>query len=93
MARTVDYIVYRHGSNAANQSMTLVMPVGIWSARNRAEAIDLAAAEVVVYANQHLTACALSHASRADQLAASEADYAREITAAELAAWKAEAGA
>jgi hypothetical protein len=82
------YIVYRHGSNAANQSMTPLMPVGIWEADSREEAIRRAAMEVVIYANQHLTARAYSRVSHAGQQAASEADHAREIAAQELAEWK-----
>lgn len=84
------YIVYRHGSNAANQSMTPVMPVGIWEAASPEEAIQQAAQDVVVYANQYLTARGYRSASHADQEAASEADYAREIAAQELAAWQKE---
>ena len=82
------YIVYRHGSNAANQSMTPCMPVGIWEAASQEEAKEHAAQDVVVYANQYLTARSYKSASHADQEAASEADYAREIAAQELAKWK-----
>ena len=82
--KQIQYIVYRHGSNRANQSMTPVMPVGIWAAATREQAISAAAAEVVVFNNQYLSAKPLSRASHADQVAASEADYALEIQAKEL---------
>ena len=51
------YIVYRHGSNAANQEMTPVAPVYCVEARNRAEALRLAreSGEFTTYNNQHLT--------------------------------------
>jgi len=52
-----DYIVYRHGSNAANQSMTASSPVYCVEARNPAEALKLAreSGEFTVYNNQHLS--------------------------------------
>jgi len=73
------YVVFRHGSNSANQSMTPVMPVGIWEATDAKAAADMAADSVVVYSNQYLTARAASSVSNADYVAASEADYAREV--------------
>lgn len=77
--RMNQYIVYRHGCNSANQSMTPVMAIGIWKATTRAVAIVKARREVIVYNNQHLTAKPVSRASKADLIAASEADYAREL--------------
>lgn len=74
------YIVYRHGCNSANQSRTPVMAVGIWKANTRAEAIVKAHQDVIVYNNQHLSAKPVSRASKADLIAASEADYARELS-------------
>lgn len=73
------YIVYRHGCNSANQSMTLVMVVGIWKADTQAEAIAKASQDVIVYNNQYLSAKPISRASKADLIAASEADYAKEL--------------
>lgn len=73
------YIVYRHGCNTANQSMISVMTVGIWKANTRAEAIAKANQDIIVYNNQHLSAKPISRSSKADLIAASEADYAREI--------------
>ena len=59
--RETEYVVFRHGSNAANQSMTPVMPVGIYTGRGvyaedrREDAKRQAAEEVTVYANQYLS--------------------------------------
>lgn len=50
------YLIYRHGSNAANQSMVLKSPVGIFQADSAAEAIEIAAKERTVYNNQYLSA-------------------------------------
>ena len=77
MKSKTEYIVYRHGSNAANQGMTPVMIIGIWEAATRQGAIDKAAEEVVVYNNQHLTATPVSRASRADYYVAVETDAVR----------------
>lgn len=78
---TVSYVVYRHGANAANQSMAQTMPVGIYegtgrtAAERRAAAIAEAAADVTVYANQWLTAEAAARVSRDDYTAAIEAGW------------------
>ena len=48
------YLVYRHGSNAANQSMTPVAAVAIVDAATEKDARNLAAECVNCYANQHL---------------------------------------
>lgn len=51
------WIIYRHGSNAANQHMTQVMPVCIVDGAETAEqAKDRAAESITVYCNQHLSA-------------------------------------
>lgn len=71
------YVVFRHGCNSANQSMVPVAPVGIWETETRQEALDIAAEQVVVFNNQHLTAKPASRCSAADNNAAVEADYAR----------------
>ena len=71
--KATEYVVYRHGSNAANQSMTQSMPVGIYTgegttARERTEdACRKAEAEHTVYANQYLTAKPLARTSSEDQ--------------------------
>lgn len=48
------YLIYRHGSNAANQSMTPKMAVGIVEAETYDEARRIACEQVNCYANQHL---------------------------------------
>lgn len=48
------YLIYRHGSNAANQSMTPKMAVGIVEADTYDEARRIAGEQVNCYANQHL---------------------------------------
>ena len=73
MARTVEYVVYRHGSNGANQSMTQTMPIGIYSGtgktatERRHAAQEAAAQEHTVYANQWLDAIPSSRVSAAEQ--------------------------
>ncbi len=79
MAKTTnrEYVVFRHGCNSANQSMTPVMPVGIWTAGTRQAAIDAAHKDVMVYDNQYLTARAASKVSGSLYEAATEADALR----------------
>jgi hypothetical protein len=38
--KMVKYLIYRHGSNAANQGMTDTMPVAIVEAKSREEALE-----------------------------------------------------
>ena len=54
----MNWLIYRHGSNHANQSMTSVMPLTIAEGASEVEALDAAAEEHSVYSNQHLTAVA-----------------------------------
>ena len=49
------FLVYRHGSNAANQSVTPVMAVAIVDAPNELEARSIVAGNITVYANQFLS--------------------------------------
>lgn len=49
------YLIYRHGSNAANQSMTPVSAVGIVDAESPEEARRIAAENINCYNNQHLS--------------------------------------
>jgi hypothetical protein len=55
-----EYVVYRHGWNEDNQSRSAGLPEKMPVARLRAgspeEACRLAAADVTVHANQHLSA-------------------------------------
>lgn len=54
-----NWLIYRHGSNAANQSMTPVMPVCIVNgASDGLKAIARVVDEIVVYNNQFLSAVA-----------------------------------
>jgi hypothetical protein len=66
--RTFDYIVYRHGSNGANQPMTPRVIVGVFSAPNGPSACQQARERCVFYANQHSTCKPLSRASAADRV-------------------------
>lgn len=64
--KLTSYLIYRHGSNAANQSMCNAMPVCIVDAASRQGAIDAVRAnhpEITVYANQYLTAIPKSRVS------------------------------
>lgn len=71
--KATDYVIYRYGSNGANQPMTPVMPVGVYTGTGRtadervASAIEQAQAEHTVYANQYLDARPLVRTSREDQ--------------------------
>jgi hypothetical protein len=66
--RAFDYVVYRVGSNAANQSMTHEMAIAVVSAPSREAACQAVrdGGEHTVYANQHLHAVPASKAPRAD---------------------------
>ena len=77
MAREIHYVVIRHGSNAANQSMTPRMAVGIVTARSRKEAQEIAEGTYDCYNNQHLELISESKASAADWNEAVEMDEAR----------------
>ncbi|MBW7866546.1 MAG: hypothetical protein H3C30_19295 [Candidatus Hydrogenedentes bacterium] len=61
-----EYLIYRHGSNAANQHMCQTATVAIVEARNQEEAKTLAAQKVTVYNNQHLEAVPRSRARTED---------------------------
>lgn len=64
--RTTTYLVYRYGSNAANQHLRGCMPVAIVEATSRNDACWVASLTVGVYNNQWLAAVPLSRAPRAD---------------------------
>jgi hypothetical protein len=53
------------------------MAVGLWEAPNRSAAIESAGEELIVYANQHLTAKPAACVSKTDYLEAIEADAMR----------------
>ena len=54
--KLIEYVVFRRGSNSANQPMCELAPVGILYAHNEREAINMAYGEkwADCYANQHL---------------------------------------
>jgi hypothetical protein len=54
-ATLTSYLVIRHGSNAANQSMTQEMAVGIVDAFSEEAARKIAAANFTCYSNQFLS--------------------------------------
>lgn len=60
------FVIFRHGSNAANQSMTQTMPVAIIEANNRDEAKQIALDTVKLYANQYLEARFASRCKRSE---------------------------
>ena len=71
--KTTEYVIYRHGSNAANQSMTRTMPIGIYSGAGKTavermqDAYDKASGEHTVYNNQWLEAVPAARVSAEDQ--------------------------
>lgn len=82
-----DYLVYRKGSNAANQPMEFGwVPVFCCEAKNRAEAVKLAEeAGVTCYANQILEARPASRCPKSDRLSAWEETI---YQAERMAAWE-----
>lgn len=82
----VDYLIYRRGSNAANQPSEFGwIPVSSVTAANREAAVAAALADgVTCYANQKLIAKPASQCSRADYFAAVEADESRRLDAEAL---------
>ena len=79
MPRYTKYAIYRHGSNAANQSMCPKMLVGTIEATNRKEACKLMHDRVTVYNNQWLSAIPFSRLSRAQQQIALERDMYNDV--------------
>ena len=73
------YAIYRHGSNAANQSACPKMLVGTVRAASRAEACERMASRVTVYINQWLSAVPLSRLGKKDQMIAAERDLDSQI--------------
>ena len=54
------FLIYRHGSNAANQSMTETAAVAIVDAANEDDAKKIAGENLTCYNNQHFEAVAES---------------------------------
>jgi len=78
------YAVYRHGANAANQSMCNKRIVGTVTATSREEACRIMGDKVTVYRNQWLSAVPASKLGKAEQRIAAERDAWLE---AEREAW------
>lgn len=68
------YLIKRHGSNAANQSMTPVAILGWVEAQSQIAAIDAALARWTCYNNQHFEAKPSSRCSKAEREEANEAE-------------------
>lgn len=76
MSKMKKYLVYRHGSNGANQSMTQTVPVVIVEAANATDACETIwdsigtclklEPEVRAYSNQHFTARHVNSCRHAD---------------------------
>jgi hypothetical protein len=60
------YLIYRHGSNAANQSMCGKLPIDIIEAASKGEAIRIAGENHTCYANQFFSAVCESRAKHDD---------------------------
>ena len=82
---TYSYVIYRHGSNSANQSLCDKMPVALVEARNQREACETMhdgdlhspaclklSPAIRAWANQRFSAKPASRASAADLDAAQE---------------------
>ena len=80
MAKQIDYIVYRYGSNAANQPMTGKMCLGIYGSSYRykeqrhCDVISRACQDHTVYNNQFLGLKPYSRVTREEQIDAEEAN-------------------
>lgn len=64
--KLTNYLVYRHGSNAANQPLCSKVPVAIVAATSKSEACRIAIQNVVFYANQVASAVPESKANTTD---------------------------
>lgn len=60
------YLIYRHGSNAANQSRINKMAIDIIEAKSQEAAKTIAAGNHTVYNNQFLSAVPESKAKKSD---------------------------
>lgn len=79
MAKYTKYAIYRHGSNAANQSACPKMLVGTITARSRAEACNRMYDKITVYNNQWLSAIPFSRLGKKDQMIAFERDMYNDV--------------
>lgn len=87
------YVVYRHGSNAANQPMTEAMAIGQYvghgdtSKERVIDVVHQAYQEHDIYNNQYLSAIPVSRCSRLDRLAAYAEQRARAEALAAFESW------
>lgn len=81
--REYTWVVVRHGSNAANQSMTPRAVVGTVTATNRVDAYAKAAQKFTAYSNQHIELIPESRANKEDARVAFEEDVLDEEARAE----------
>ena len=79
MAKYTKYAIYRHGSNAANQSACPKMIVGTITATNREEACNRMYDKITVYHNQWLSAIPFSRLGKKDQMIALERDMYNDV--------------
>ena len=64
--KSTNYLIYRHGSNRANQELCNKMAVAIVAATSRQEACRIAQQNVLFYPDQTAEAVPASKASRVD---------------------------
>ncbi len=74
------FVIFRHGSNAANQSMTQTMPVAVVEAKDRDEAKQIALGFVTLYANQYLESRFASRCKRSEIEEAHQVMEAQQLT-------------
>ena len=72
------YLVTRHGSNAANQSMTPEAILGWVEAKNRTEAAEKAADRYTCYNNQFFSFKPASKCSQSEADFGNEAEWSQE---------------
>lgn len=70
------WIIFRHGCNAANQSMTPVRVIGTTKAATEREAQEQGLTLGTFYSNQHASARLYDECSEDERLEADEADSA-----------------
>ena len=72
------YVVIRHGSNAANQSMCMRAVLGLQEAPSHTKARELVAQRFTCYNNQHFELVPVSQARAADKRQAEQEEGLRE---------------
>lgn len=74
--KTRTYVIFRHGSDKANQPMCDVAVLGTVEAQSQDRALDRAwlSERWSIYANQYFTACPVSRCTASDVVEAEECD-------------------